>query len=79
MRARICPNRRAVKWLSASCRTKCRACRDQAPTGLEQPPLQARQRPTLNGKGESEPTQEVAEISVPKLFWYGRKYGRYDW
>jgi hypothetical protein len=27
MRARICPNRRAVKWPSASCRTKYRACR----------------------------------------------------
>src|SRR5262249_21847559 len=34
---------------------------DQAPAGLEEPLLEARQRPTLNGGGEDEPTQEIAE------------------
>jgi hypothetical protein len=41
---------------------------DRATAGLEQPLLQARQRPTLNGKEESEPTQEGAEI-VYWVFW----------
>jgi hypothetical protein len=34
---------------------------DQATTGLEQPLLQARQRPTLNGKWESFFVDGVAE------------------
>src|SRR5262245_14084948 len=35
---------------------------DQAPAGLEEPLLEARQRPTLNGGGQDEPTQEIAEV-----------------
>jgi len=35
---------------------------DQAPAGLDDPQLEARQRPTLNRKGESEPTQEMDEL-----------------
>ncbi|HEV2054093.1 MAG TPA: hypothetical protein VGV06_02845 [Methylomirabilota bacterium] len=35
---------------------------DEAPAGLEQPLLKVRQRRTSNRKGESEPTQEVADI-----------------
>jgi len=35
---------------------------DEAPPGLEQPLLQARQGPALDGKRQSEPAQEVAEI-----------------
>ena len=34
MRPRIFPNRRDVKWLSASCRTKCRVCRIRRPPVL---------------------------------------------
>ncbi len=35
---------------------------DEPSAGLEEPLLETRQRPTLNCKGESEPTQEVAEV-----------------
>jgi hypothetical protein len=35
---------------------------DEAATGLEQPLLQARQRPTPNGQGQDEPAQEIAQI-----------------
>jgi len=35
---------------------------DETPAGLEEPLLEARQRPTLNRQGESDPTQEVAEV-----------------
>src|SRR5229473_3876289 len=35
---------------------------DQSPAGLEQPLLEACQRPILNRKGESEPAQEIAEV-----------------
>jgi hypothetical protein len=34
MRPRICPKSRCVKWLSASCRTKYRACRMRRPPVL---------------------------------------------
>ena len=62
MRARICPNRRAVKWLWARCGTKVPRMPDQATTGLEQPLLEAGQRPTLDGEGQDEPPQEIAEV-----------------
>ena len=35
---------------------------DEAPAGLEQPPLQARKRPALNGEGQDQSAQEIAEI-----------------
>src|SRR6266404_5875497 len=35
---------------------------DQSPASLEQPLLEACQRPILNRKGESEPAQEIAEV-----------------
>ena len=35
---------------------------NQAAAGLEQPLLQARQRPTLNGQGQDEPAQKIAQI-----------------
>ncbi len=35
---------------------------DQAPAGLEQPLLQARQGPALDGEGQGEPAQQGAEI-----------------
>src|SRR5947209_13104247 len=49
MRATICRNRIPVKRLSASCRTKYRACRMRA-TGLEEPLPETRQRPALDGQ-----------------------------
>jgi hypothetical protein len=35
---------------------------DQAPPGLEEPLLEARQRPALDGEGQSQPEQQIAEI-----------------
>ena len=35
---------------------------DEAPAGLEHPLLQARQRPALDGDGQDEPAQEIAEV-----------------
>jgi len=35
---------------------------NEAPAGLEESLLQARQRPALNGPGESEPAQEIPEV-----------------
>jgi hypothetical protein len=35
---------------------------DEAPAGLEQPLLQARQRPALNGEGQDQSAQEIAEV-----------------
>ena len=35
---------------------------NQAPAGLEQPLLKAREGPVLNGDGENEPAQQVAEV-----------------
>jgi hypothetical protein len=35
---------------------------DEAPAGLDQPLLQARSRPTLNGEGQNKSAQEIAEI-----------------
>jgi hypothetical protein len=35
---------------------------DEGPAGLEEPLLQARQGPALNGQGQSEPAQEIAQI-----------------
>ena len=32
---------------------------DEAPAGLEEPLLEARQRPTLNGWGQDEPSQQI--------------------
>ncbi len=35
---------------------------DEAPAGLEEPLLEARQGPTLDGAGEDQPAQQIAEI-----------------
>jgi len=35
---------------------------DEAPAGLEQPLLEARQRPALDGGRQDKPTQEIAEV-----------------
>src|SRR5574337_501946 len=35
---------------------------DEAPAGLEHPLLEARQGPTVNGTGQDQPAQEIAEI-----------------
>jgi len=35
---------------------------NEATTGLEQPLLEARQRPALDGDGQDQPAQEIAEI-----------------
>ncbi len=35
---------------------------DEAPAGLEEPRLEARQGPTLDGTGQCKPAQEIAEI-----------------
>jgi hypothetical protein len=35
---------------------------DEAPVGLEQPLLEARQRPALDGGRQDKPTQEIAEV-----------------
>jgi hypothetical protein len=35
---------------------------DKAPAGLEQPLLEARQGPALDGRGQDEPAQEIAEV-----------------
>ena len=36
---------------------------DEPPAGLEQPLLQARQRPALDGERQDQPTQEIAEVT----------------
>jgi hypothetical protein len=36
---------------------------DEASAGLEQPLLQTRQRPTLDGDGEDEPAQQITEVA----------------
>ena len=38
---------------------------NQASAGLEQSLLQARQRPVLDGEGQDQSAQEIAEIVVP--------------
>ena len=48
------PKERQRQVASTSCKMKYRACRDEAAAGLEQPLVQARQRPTLDGTGEGE-------------------------
>src|SRR5262245_19440184 len=35
---------------------------DEATAGLEEPLLETRQRPTLNGRGQDEPSQQIAKI-----------------
>ena len=35
---------------------------DQTPTGLEEPLLEARQGPVLDGDGQNQPTQQIAEV-----------------
>jgi hypothetical protein len=35
---------------------------DEAPAGLEQPPLETREGPALDGDGQDEPTQQSAEV-----------------
>jgi hypothetical protein len=35
---------------------------DEAPAGLEQPLLEARQRPARNGEGQDQPAQQIAEV-----------------
>jgi len=35
---------------------------DEAPAGLEQPLLQTRQRPALDGEGQGQPAKQVAEV-----------------
>ena len=57
MRPRICRKRVGVKWLSASLQA------DEPPAGLEQPLLQARQRPALDGERQDQPLQEIAEVA----------------
>ena len=36
---------------------------DRAAAGLEQPLLQARQEPALDGEGQDQPAQQIAEIA----------------
>jgi hypothetical protein len=35
---------------------------DEAPAGLEQPLLEPREGPALDGDGQEEPTQQIAEV-----------------
>jgi hypothetical protein len=35
---------------------------DQTPAGLEEPMLEARQGPALDGDGQNEPAQQIAEV-----------------
>jgi len=35
---------------------------DEAPAGFEEPLLETRQGPVLDGHGENEPAQEIAEV-----------------
>ena len=35
---------------------------NEAPAGLEQPLLETREGPALNGDGQDEPTQQIAEV-----------------
>ena len=35
---------------------------DQASTGLEEPLLETREGPALNGDGQDEPAQQIAEV-----------------
>jgi hypothetical protein len=35
---------------------------DQPPAGLEEPLLEARQGPALDGEGQDEPPQQIAEV-----------------
>ncbi len=35
---------------------------NETPAGLEQALLQARQRPALDGRGQDEPAQKIAEV-----------------
>jgi hypothetical protein len=35
---------------------------DEAPAGLEEPLLEARQGPALDGEGQDEPPQKIAEV-----------------
>ena len=35
---------------------------NEAPAGLEEPLLETRQRPALDGEGQDQPAQEIAEV-----------------
>ena len=35
---------------------------DEAPAGLEQPLLETRQGPALDGRGQDEPSQKIADV-----------------
>src|SRR2546426_480592 len=41
---------------------KYRACRIRPATGLEQPLLEAREGPALDGDRQDQPTQQIAEV-----------------
>ncbi len=35
---------------------------DEAPAGIEQPLLETRQGPALDGRGQDEPSQKIADV-----------------
>jgi hypothetical protein len=62
MRWRIGRKRLFVKSLSARCRVKYRACRISRPPVLNRRLLETREGPALNGDGQDEPTEQIAEV-----------------
>jgi hypothetical protein len=41
---------------------------DQPPAGLEEPLLETRQRPTLDGERQDQPTQEITQVVAFSVF-----------
>ncbi len=62
MRPRICPKSFLVKWGFSQLDDEVPRMPAEAPADLEEPLLEARQRPTLDGERYDQPGQEIAEM-----------------
>jgi hypothetical protein len=62
MRPSICRNKGRVKYLSAICSGEVPGLSDQPPGRLEQPLLEAREKPGLDGDGQNKPAEQIAEV-----------------
>jgi hypothetical protein len=60
MLPRIWRNRRLCQAALGQLEDEVSRMLDETPAGLEQPLLETRQRPTLNGEGQNKAAQEIA-------------------
>ena len=62
MRPRICRKTLPVKVTFGQLEEEVPSVPNEAPAGLEQPLLETREGPALNGDGQDLPTQQIAEV-----------------